>query len=153
MSDIKNSEKTPDVIIGHSFGGAASAYACHQGLSVKLLVLISVPSSCVGAFERYWDFLSIEDEARKIFMDIVEKETSIEVDSMSSVNFIRDLPQNIFVIHDDEDQMVPISDAYNLKLARPDIEFLETSRLGHNQVLHDKDACSRVSEFIRNNLS
>ena len=59
-------------------------------------------------------------------MDIVEKETSIEVDSMSSVNFINDLPQNVFVIHDDEDQMVPLSDAYNLKLARPDIEFFET---------------------------
>jgi len=153
LSDINNSEKKIDVIIGHSFGGAASAYACQQGLSAKLLVLISAPSSCVGAFERYWDFLSIGDKARKRFMDIVEKETGIEVDSMSSVNFISDLPQNVLVIHDDEDQMVPISDAYNLRRARPDIEFLETTKLGHNRVLHDKDTCSRVSEFIRDNLS
>jgi len=153
LSDINSSGKNPDVIIGHSFGGAASAYACQQGLSAKLLVLISAPSSCVGAFERYWDFLSIGDRARKKFIDIVEKETGIKVDSMSSVNFINDLPQKILVIHDDEDRVVPLSDAYNLKQARPDIEFFETTRLGHNRVLHDIDACSRVLEFILDNLS
>jgi len=153
LSDINNFEKKPDVIIGHSFGGAASAYACQQGLSAKLLVLISAPSSCVATFERYWDFLSIGDKARKRFMEIVEKETGIEVNSMSSVNFISDLRQKVLVIHDSEDRMVPLSDAYNLRQARPDIEFLETTKLGHNRVLHDKDVCSRVSKFIRDNLS
>lgn len=152
LSDIEDFYKKPDVIIGHSFGGAASAYACQQGLTAKLLVLISAPSSCVGAFERYWDFLSIGEKARKRFIDIVEKETGVQVDTMSSVNFINDLPQKVLVIHDDEDQMVPLTDANSLKKARPDIDYFETSKLGHNRVLHDKDACTKVSEFIQNNL-
>lgn len=153
LSDIHNSEKNPDAIIGHSFGGAASAYACRLGLNVKLLVLISAPSSCVGAFERYWDILDLGATARKRFMEIVENETGIEVDSMSSVNFIDDIPQKVFVIHDDEDRMVPLSEATDLRQVRPDIEFLETSQLGHTSVLQDPIACSRVSDFLKSNLS
>lgn len=152
LSDIHSSKKKPDAIIGHSFGGAASAYACQLGLNVRLLVLISAPSSCVGAFERYWDIIDLGAKARKRFMEIVENETGVEVDSMSSVNFIGDLPQKVFVIHDDEDQMVPLSDATDLRRVRPDIEFLETSQLGHNSVLQDLKTCSRVSDFLKSNL-
>ena len=90
---------------------------------LKLLVLISAPSSCVGTFERYWDILDLGTKARERFMEIVENETGVEVDSMSSVNFIGDLPQKVLVIHDDEDRMVPQSDDTDLRQVRPDIEL------------------------------
>ena len=153
MSDIEDSDKKPDAIIGHSFGGAASAYACQLGLRAKLLILISAPSSCVGVFERYWDFLGLGTKARQKFMDIVEREICLDVDSMSSVNFISDLSQKVLVVHDDEDLMVPLSDAIKLRDIRPDVEIFETSQLGHNRVLHDKKVCTRLSEFLTANLS
>ena len=148
VADINNSEKKPDAIMGHSFGGAASAYACQLGITPKLLVLISAASSTVGVFERYWDFIGLGTKARNRFMEIVERETGVKVDSMSSANFISTLPQKVLVIHDDEDELVPLSDAIKLKDIRPDVEIFETHGLGHNRILHDEKVCARVSQFV-----
>jgi pimeloyl-ACP methyl ester carboxylesterase len=148
VEDIKSSKKQPDAILGHSFGGAASAYACQLGIDPKLLVLIATASSTIGVFQRYWDYIGIGAKARNIFMDIVETETGVKVDSMSSVNFISSLPQKVLVIHDEQDELVPLSDALKLKALRSDIELMKTDGLGHNRILHDESVCMRVSQFL-----
>lgn len=152
FNDINHSNKSPDAIIGHSFGGAASAYACQMGVTAKLLILIAAPSSCVGVFERYWNVLGLGNKAQKKFMEIVEAEIGIKVDSMSSVNFIEDIPQKILIIHDDIDKMVPISDALILQDIRSDVELIATTQLGHNRILHDTKTCGEVKNFLKTNL-
>lgn len=152
VADINSCERKPDAIMGHSFGGAASAYACQLGITAELLVLISAASSTIGVFERYWDYIGLGTKARNKFLEIVERETGVEVDSMSSANFISTLPQNVLVIHDHEDALVPLSDATKLRDIRPDVEIFETHELGHNHVLHDENVCARVSKFLTDNL-
>lgn len=149
VDDINSFNKKPYAIIGHSFGGSAAAYACKLGVEPKFLILISAASSTIGVFERYWDFLGIGAKARNKFLAIVERETGVEVDSMSAVNFISTLPQKILVIHDDRDVLVPLSDATKLKSIRSDVEIFITHGLGHNRLLESEKVFSCIFNFLK----
>lgn len=136
--DIQSSTLKPEILIGHSFGGAAAAYVCHLGAPIKKLVLLSAPGSALGVFQRYWDLIGLSQKSQNIFLSKVEKEIQIKLDQLSSENFITELQQEILVIHDENDQIVPFNDALKLKKLNEKIKLFTTEKLGHHRIINNE---------------
>jgi pimeloyl-ACP methyl ester carboxylesterase len=152
FKDLQALDHQYEAILGYSFGAAAAAYVCRLGLPAKLLILISGPSSASGVFRRYWDMIKLGPKARNHFVSMVETEVQLKVDDMSSVLYATELPQRILAIHDQNDKIVPVSDAFELQKARPDIELLVTEKLGHHRILNAEVMTQKVSNFLCNHL-
>lgn len=152
-SDLTHLNHQYEIVVGYSFGAAAAAYICKIGLLCKGLILISGPSSAYNVFERYWDMIRLSSRSRNIFIELVENEVQMKVDEMSSAHYIQDLPQDILVIHDQSDKVVPVEDALNIKNKRSDIEVVLTNDFGHYRILKSEPVRLKVSNYFKKKFS
>lgn len=148
FADLKALNISFYALVGHSFGAAACAFICRLGLDVKKLVLISGPTSAYGVFERYWNFIKLGATARPLFIEYVETEVQIKVDEMSVEKYAHELKQDILIVHDTSDQVVPFSDIENLKKLNLALSYHETNKLGHHRIISDDIVKTTIGNFL-----
>ena len=80
----------------------------------------------------------------------------IESASGNSVNYyslnriIPNLENKILWIHDEDDEITPISDLSELLLKKQEnVEFMITKGLGHRRIYKDPDVIEKVMHFIK----
>ena len=150
VKDIKSYNSEINVLLGHSFEAAASAYASSLGVQVDNLILVASPANAKEVFERFWDFIGLEKKSRKFFMKKTEKEMLVNLDEMSLDNFVKILPQDrILIIHDEDDKIIPYSDAQRIKKLSPKIRLHTTRGLGHYRVVGAKETLGEIESFLK----
>ncbi|MHB8535757.1 MAG: alpha/beta fold hydrolase [Sulfuricaulis sp.] len=136
-------------IVGHSFGVACAIYAVQQGLKVNRIVAISPPDNVRHLTQKFFSALNIAPRAQEIFNRTFETHFGADLwQRFSTEVMARQLDVPCLVIHDQDDNDVPVEEGAAVAQAWPGAQFVRTTGLGHRRILRDPDVIARAVAFI-----
>ncbi|UZH54460.1 OsmC family protein [Salinimicrobium tongyeongense] len=110
----------PEMLIGHSLGGAATIFAANKLPSVKSVVTIGAPSSPVHVKHLLKSNLEEIEKNGVAEVNVGGRNFSIKKDFLEDINthdlslFARDLKKGFLIMHSPQDAVVNISNAETL---------------------------------------
>ena len=138
----------PEVVIGHSMGGAVTLY--HQSIyksdSIKKLIIMGAPSEFTSITSYYKRLIGMSDRSYRHFLHYIEKHFKIKKNSVESINFIKNYPVKGLVIHDINDETVPYTDALKITDVWKNSILYKTKGKGH--ALQDDGIFKIIEQFI-----
>jgi pimeloyl-ACP methyl ester carboxylesterase len=136
-------------VVGHSLGGAAAAIAVEFGLEVPRLVLLGAPSRPSPMIAGFADRIGLPPRARRALDARFDAHAGRPVAQLDVVALA--LPPGVaaLVVHDRDDEVIPVEEAQRLEAAWPSARFLYTNGLGHRGILADAEVVRVVADFIR----
>ena len=145
---VKRALGSPEVIVGHSFGGAAAIFGITEiGLSVRAAVLVSPapgPAYYVTRFARAVGLPSARTDGmvRKLVERVGRSLESL--DALAAAQHAR-VPALVF--HDPADREVPFEFSTKLTDAWPESRLVEAPSLGHKRILRDPTVIAAAVDF------
>ena len=143
----------PDVI-GHSMGALAAALAAAgtgQLAEYKIcpdhLVLMSSPGDMERVVENYCRNRN-EPELQERLGRATERAFDFKGRDYELPCAVQDIEAKVLVVHDEEDEEIPLADAMAVKAARPDVELLVTKGLGHRKILAGHEVFKAIAGFL-----
>lgn len=140
----------PEIIIGHSVGGMATALfqSKYQLSSVKKLVLLGAPSEFTDVLKRYTDMLGYNQRiTNQLNLTIIER-FGDKPENFSTAKFLEEIDSQGLIIHDEEDSIIPYSDALLINKSFKNSKLITTHGLGHS--LNDETVANHIYNFIEN---
>jgi len=138
----------PEVIIGHSMGGAVSMY--HQSIyasaCVKKMIIMGAPSQLTSISAYYKKLIGMNNTAYNHFLRYIENKFNFEENSAQQINFIQNYPVQGLVIHDLNDETVPFSNAVKITDVWKNAVLHKTVGKGH--ALQDDSIFKLIEKFI-----
>lgn len=135
-------------LIGHSLGGAAAPIALELGLRVRRLVMIGSPARPSRLIARYADQLGLPLPARCRLDEWFDAHAGRPAALLDPVALAPHVEASVMVVHDEDDEIIPVADARLLEAAWPPAQMLYTRGLGHRNVLSDPEVVAAVRNFI-----
>ena len=114
---LKQEYKAPEMLIGHSLGGAAVIFAAEKLSSVKSVVTIGAPSSPVHVKNLLKSSLEEIEEKGVAQVNVGGRNFTIKKKFLEDINthdltsFARDLKKAFLIMHSPQDSVVEISNA------------------------------------------
>ena len=141
----------PDFLIGHSLGGMTMFYymATFKPSFVKKIVSLGSPNRFLRITDNYKRLISLSQKSYQGFLKEFPKRFSIDPTHFNSSTFIDDIKLPIGMIHDENDKVVPYTDALEILEKHPNITLLTTQHLGHS--LYSEDVNEQIVYFLENN--
>ncbi len=141
-----------EAAICHSFGGVAMLYALSQlelDTQVRRLVTISSPNDMKLMLKQATDFMHVPKPARKHFRTIIEYKMLMPVAKASLGKWGNSITtEDILIVHDEEDRVVPVSEALAIFESIDQASVLISKGYGHYQITKNPDVIRRVTQFI-----
>jgi len=138
----------PKIIIAHSVGGMASVF-CLKKYNIKTihkLVLIGAPSEFSDVFKRYTDMMGYNQCIIQQINAIVIERFGVPPDSFSTSKFLEHVETRGLIIHDENDPIIPYSDALEIKDSFKNSNLITTKGMGHS--LNNETVASHIYDFI-----
>ncbi|MFE0173447.1 alpha/beta fold hydrolase [Streptomyces sp. NPDC059002] len=140
-------------VVAHSLGATSVLLALRGGLKTERLVTVAAVKDFGHFPDEFARILGLRPGLREDLRDRIEHRLFAEVtDPWALFDATRrpaeiDVPMRI--IHDSEDDMVPVEQAHALKAAYGDrAELVITAGLGHRKVLGEPEVIESALEFI-----
>lgn len=139
--------------IGHSLGAMTLLQSMQRGAQFKKLVLI-------GSGNRVWDIM--QDFIKKLGLKPVigiqmkryfDEIAGMDTQELSAELVAPEIEVPVMVIHDTEDDDVPVSAAHAIHAALPKGELMITNGLGHRKILGDPEVIKAVMTFLKKQRS
>lgn len=139
---------SPDIIIGHSVGGMASAYFQHkyQFTQLKKIILLGSPSEFQDVFKRYTDMLGYNQRMVSQLQHTILDRYGSPADTFSTAKFLTNITSEGLIIHDEDDRIIPYNDALLIKNSFKNSRLITTKGLGHS--LMDATVAEHIYAFI-----
>lgn len=137
-----------EAAVGHSLGGMSLLNAIKKGLKLNRLVII-------GSGDVVQDI--INDFVRKLELDVkfndllrihFENKHQLSMDSFSAYHGAKTVGFPVLVIHDQDDDEVPVSCAHHIHQNLKNAELMLTENLGHRKILGDAKVIQKTIQFI-----
>jgi pimeloyl-ACP methyl ester carboxylesterase len=140
----------PDVVVGHSFGGAAAVFGVTElGLPVRGAVLISPAPGPAYYVDRFARTVGLPpDRAGGMVRRVVEK-VGRSVESLDAVAAARAATVPALILHDPDDREVPWKYAAALADAWPGSRLVPAPSLGHKRILRAPETVAAAVDFAR----
>jgi len=138
--------------IAHSFGGIALSLAMEDiahDASTKI-VFIAPATETTSAVDGAFAMLKIKDAAvRKQFDNIIFEVSGKPTEWFSIRRAVKNISANILWVHDEDDDVTPLSDALKVKADNHShIQFVITKGLGHRKIYHDAAVKKAIEDFL-----
>jgi pimeloyl-ACP methyl ester carboxylesterase len=136
-------------VIAHSFGVPCTLYAIAHGLAPRRVVALSPPSRIEFLMDSFAAGLALSEPVKAVHRRLMEKRFGADVWQRFAPNGLAseiDIPA--LLIHDDQDDDVPLREGEALARAWPRSEFMRTSGLGHRRILRDPAVIERTATFL-----
>lgn len=134
--------------VGHSLGGMSILNAIKQGLQVKKAVVIGSGNSVINIVNTFVEKIGLPNKVAIIMRNNFEKKYHFEMESFSAYEAAKEVHVPVLVIHDNDDEDIPVSEAYHLAENLTDKEILITNNLGHRKILGDAAVLHKIVEFL-----
>lgn len=138
----------PEIIIGHSVGGMSTAFFQnkYQLKSVKKIILLGAPSEYTDVIKRYTDMLGYNQRiTNQLNLNIMEQFGG-KPENFSSAKYLEAIESKGLIIHDEQDAVIPYSDALLIKSSFKNSTLISTKGLGHS--LNDESVTTHIFDFI-----
>jgi esterase/lipase len=138
----------PKYLIGHSMGGKTCLYYQYkyQSASIQKMVVLGSPSDFKIIFNNFIALLSLNSKISKALEKKYIAVLNRNLEQFSGELFASEIDIKGLVAHDIDDKVVLFKEAKKIVGAWKDVQFIETSGLGHR--LHDDDLYKKVSHFL-----
>ncbi|PBI89538.1 2-succinyl-6-hydroxy-2,4-cyclohexadiene-1-carboxylate synthase [Flavobacterium sp. ACN2] len=138
----------PEIIIGHSIGGAACVY--HQYLfpntSINKMVILGAPSELKTLIDNYVSMLSLNTKMFSLLESKFLDHFNFKLEDFSGQKFASQFTIPGFIAHDTSDKIVAFAEGQKIASNWKNSQFIETSGLGHG--MHDDELYDKVIEFL-----
>ena len=135
-------------LLGHSLGGMSILNAIKNGLQVKKAVVIGSGNSVINIVNTFVEKIGLPNKVAVIMRNSFEKKYHFDMESFSAYVVAKEVKIPVLVIHDNDDDDIPISEAYHLAENLSDKEVLITNNLGHRKILGDSAVITKIIEFL-----
>ena len=134
--------------IGHSLGGMSILNAIKQGLKIKKAVIIGSGDLIQGILDDFVLKLELNPKTASMMKTHFEKKFGVEMESYSASFAAQSVAIPVLVIHDKNDEEIPVQAAHSIKNNLKDCEIYITEKLGHRKILGDKKVIETMLNFI-----
>lgn len=144
---------SPQVLVGHSFGGAVAVNAAVgsvaglPAVAAERLVLIAAPSSMPAIFDDFGRFLGLGARAQIALADQVQRVAGRPLEDFVGEVQLRDHPLPTLVVHAPDDREVAFDNALRFEAAGNHVRLLRAPGRGHRRILADSEVVSAVADF------
>ncbi len=140
-----------DAIVAHSFGALAVASRLADTpplLQPQAIALISTPQDAGCLLDLYLDLVDASNPVRARVRRTFIHRFSRPAEDFSAIAGAGAVSMPALVVHDEEDETVPVSHAHRLADALPFGQLHVTSGLGHNRLLRDATTLAAIVAFL-----
>lgn len=138
----------PDIIIGHSIGGAACVY--HQYLfpntSINKMVILGAPSDLKTLIDNYVSMLSLNNRMFTLLENRFLTHFNFKLEDFSGQKFASQFNIPGLIAHDITDKIVAFEEGKKIARNWKNSQFIETNGLDHG--MHDDELYDKVIEFL-----
>ncbi len=138
-----------EVIIGHSMGAGATAFAVGQGVTPQKMVLISGPSSIENALRRFAGFIGLNKKGVNRFVQFISNLVGGTLEELDSTLQLKQSNIPTLLIHDEQDFEVPASESKRLAQSLKNSELYLSHGLGHRKILKSEAVLQKIMDFIK----
>jgi pimeloyl-ACP methyl ester carboxylesterase len=136
--------------IGHSLGGMSILNAIKQNLKVKKAVIIGSGDSVQDIIEDFIKKIQLQSKYGILLKNYFEKKNNTTMDSYSAYQAAKEVKIPILIIHDENDDEIPINAAFNIQKHLQHSKIVITKGLGHRKILGDKTVIENIKSFLIN---
>lgn len=138
----------PDIIIGHSVGGMATAFSQDklQALKIRKLILIGTPSEYTAVLKRYFKMMSYSNRTIKAINKLISERFQAEPMSFSTSKSLETIELEGLIIHDKSDNVIPYGDALLINRSFKNSKLVTTEGYGHS--MNDEYISNYIYEFL-----
>jgi len=110
--------------------------------------LLGAPSEFTGVLKRYTDMLGYNQRITKqLNLTIIERYGD-KPENFSTAKYLEGINSKGLIIHDEQDAIIPYSDALLIKSSFKNSRLITTKGLGHS--LNDDSVANHIYKFIEN---
>ena len=150
MRAVAGALGTPDVIVGHSFGGAAAVFGITElGMSVRAAVLFSPAPGPAYYVERFARTLGLPAERTSGMVRHLVQRVGRPMESLDALVAAKSANVPALILHDPADKEVPFEFAERMRDAWRGSRLVPIPSRGHKRILRDAEAIAAAVEFAR----
>ena len=138
------------VVVAHSLGANAAAYAAGRGLPAERLVLIAPPASAREYTRFFARVFGLSETTRAALQARIEAREAIVMPELEPPAVGPRIRVPTLVVHDRADRVNPFTDGQAFAHAIRGARLLATDGLGHRKVLADAGVVGQVTLFASN---
>jgi pimeloyl-ACP methyl ester carboxylesterase len=146
--EVEKSYGPFEFAVGHSLGGMSILNAIKKGLHVKKAVVIGSGNSVINIVNTFVEKIGLPNKVAVIMRNSFEKKYHFDMESFSAYEAAKEVRIPVLVIHDNNDEDIPVSEAHHLAENLSDKEVLITNNLGHRKILGDSNVIAKIVEFL-----
>lgn len=135
--------------IGHSLGGMSVLNAIKKGLHLKKAVIIGSGDIIQDIIDDFILKIKLKPKIGEMMKTYFEKKNGISMESYSANYAARSVQIPILIIHDQNDEEIPVKAAHNINQNLKKGEIIITEKLGHRKILGDKNVIESILNFIK----
>lgn len=143
----------PVCVIAHSFGCPALSLALKRGYHAQSVVYIAPPDALDGGANTFARITGIGERGESALKELLSARTGIRFEDQRVENFGPQMQVPLLVVHDENDDDVPLACARTYARFWPGCHVFTTSGLGHHKILRDPVVVSRVVTFANGHRS
>jgi len=135
--------------IGHSWGGMTLLLAVANGLRTEKLVTIGADDRIPEVLLEFVKKFELKPVIAKKIKKLYDKKLNRNIDEFSSTRSAKKIDIPTLVVHDTEDQFVPVSSAYKIRQNLKKGTILITHGLGHHKIFKNPVVIQKIINFIK----
>lgn len=135
-------------LVGHSFGGMASARVARELPDLKALVLLGTPDKTRALMDGFARRVSMAEANLAAFEQRVLNTLGGPIEEEETSRYVQQVGCPVMVLHDRGDEVIKLEAGESIAKAAG-TELIVTEGLGHRLIIRDDDVLTRVAAFIR----
>jgi pimeloyl-ACP methyl ester carboxylesterase len=136
-----------EAAIGHSLGGMSLLNAVKEGFKIKRLTIIGSGDIVKDIIDDFVKKLQLNSKIGDLLRIHFEKKSNRKMDSYSSFHAAAQITIPVLVIHDENDDEVPVSCAHHIHQHLKYGKLMITQNLGHRKILGDDQVIQKTIQF------
>jgi len=135
--------------IAHSFGGLCLMHAASTGVKIDKVVCIASAFNVERLVQFFAKLMQVKPKIVERQKRLLEQQFGEEVwEQFSMPNMVKNTSTLGLIIHDKDDDAIPVERSKMIAEAWENSELILTSGLGHRRVLRDKTVMKKIVRFI-----
>jgi alpha-beta hydrolase superfamily lysophospholipase len=150
MTAVSRTLGMPELIVGHSFGGAAAVLGITElGLPARAAVLFSPAPGPAYYVDRFARTVGLSRERMDGMMRLVVERVGRSVESLDALVAARSVRIPAVIFHDPADREAPFAFAEQMSETWAGSRLIARPMLGHKRILRDPATIAAAVDFAR----
>jgi pimeloyl-ACP methyl ester carboxylesterase len=154
LVEIAKAEPALHAIIGHSFGGMATALAVGLGAPIPRAVLVAAPSDMMRVVDAFLLSLGCPGllwpkNFREVFLQALDRWMDLPRETADLAAAVAKSATRALIVHDPRDRVVAFSNAERYVAFWPEAKLLPLEGSGHHAILKSPQFIQGVVDFLQ----